>query len=162
MTTEPISMRDPASSRFNTQDTAGGQQTLGEVRAGWPVQITQAGAGTQNDGVTWDAQSAVIIEAGISLSAGGGLLTGGTALIEVQVSGQSAYSGADGWQPVAPTINWRVNAVPFEKTALLGKAHILTVAGAGGARVRVTVTGADTAEVVVFVAPVAANPACPP
>ncbi len=164
MTTSPVATRSPANARFATEDIAGAQQTLGTIRAGWPVEVRQSGAGTAADAVQWDAQAAVVLDAAIRITKDplAPQLDGGTLVLEVYVSGQSAYNGADGWVAVLPTIEWLTGSDPLFLSGVLGKAHILTKAGDQGPRIRITVTGPDWVEIVALVAPVVANPVCPP
>lgn len=162
MTTSPIATRRDG--RFATEDVAGPQQTLGLVRAGWPVELTRLGTGpaTVEDSVQWDAQAAIVLDAAISIvkDPADAQLAGGTLLLEVNVAGQSAYSGADGWMAVVPEIEWLAGADPLFLSGALGKAHVLTKAGDQGARIRITSSSADWVRVVAMVAPVVANPAC--
>lgn len=159
MTTSPISMRDPGSARYTTQDMAGAQQTLGPMRATWPALVTLVGVGTQNDAVSWNSTAAVLVDICLSVTNPGGTLGGGTLSIEVNAAGQSAYGGSDGWIPVVSTIHIPAGGAAFERYGLLGKANILTI-DAGGPRIRITNSGPDTVEIVAMVAPVAPNPSC--
>ena len=161
MTTSPVAMRSPANGRFTTEDTAGPQQTLGAIRAGWPVAIQQVGVGTAEDSVIWDEQSALVIDAALAVSVSGGepQIQGGSVKVQVTVSGQSAYSGSDGWVSVVPTITWKTGSDPHLYGNLLGKAHLLTKSSSG-TRIRIVVTGVDTVDIVALVAPVVENPAC--
>ncbi len=161
MTTQPFATREPGSSRFVTQDAAGGLRTLGSARAGWPILITQAGAGTGNDAVSWDSQPALILDLSVAVGVDTGALGGGTATIQVFAQGQSAYSGADGWITVVPPIAWNLGQTPFLLAGLLGRAVVLTGTPVSpSTRLRVVVTGADEVRVMGMAAPVAANPTC--
>ena len=163
MTTSPVATRNPANARFTTEDIAGAQQTLGIIRAGWPVEVRQSGAGTATDTVQWDAQAAVVLDAAVRITKDplAPQLDGGTLLLEVNLSGQTAYNGTDGWVAVVPAIEWPTGSDPLFLSGVLGKAHLLTKAGDQGSRIRVTVSGPDWVEVVALVAPVVANPLCP-
>ena len=159
MTTAPISMRDPGSARYTTQDAAGVQQTLGSMRAAWPVQFSLVGIGTQSDAVSWNSTAAVVIDISLSVTNPAGTLGGGTLSIEVNTAGQSAYGGSDGWKQVVASIHIPATGAAFERFGILGKANILTIES-GGPRIRFSNTGPDTVEIVAMVAPVAANPSC--
>lgn len=164
MTTSPVATRPPANARFLTEDAAGPQQTLGPLRAGWPVEVSQTGPGTASDVFTWDEQAALVLDIALSVTNGSSTLDGGTVTVEVNASGQSAYGASDGWVAVVPTIGWLAGAAPFFLSGLLGKAYVLTKAGQSGARIRIVVTNAGLDEVVAtaLVAPVVANPSCAP
>ena len=67
MTTKPVAHRPVGNARFVTEDTAGTQQSLGGVRAGWPLSIVRTGAGTTSDANTWDEQAAVVLDLMLSV-----------------------------------------------------------------------------------------------
>ena len=164
MTTKPVATRSPANARFISEDTGGAQETLGIIRAGGPVEINQVGPGTASDINPWDAQAAVVLDVALAVENPAGLLdlTGGTASLEVSVSGQTAYGGLDNWMRVIPIIKWVSGTPPLFFSGVLGKAHVLTRAGAPGSRIRITVTGNDEVTATALVAPIVANPTCSP
>ena len=161
MTTKPISMREPASGRYVTQDQAGALRTLGDARTGWPISVVRVGAGTTADALAWDAEPALILDLGVSVGNAAAALAGGTVRIDVYAAGQAAYSGTDGWIAAVATLSWIAGQAPFVASGLLGKAVILTgIPTSPASRLRIVVTGADPVQLMGYAAPISTNPAC--